>query len=318
MNKMKFKVILAGLVLLFAIVASFGTTYAWFTVSNIVNIDSMTLTVESGESLLIRVYKGEYEGDAAQDALDEASLLDASLYLNTLTITDIKASTKYSGFDSYRLVPVTAAVDDTYGALNGKELKTMSVLTKALTETATYNSSDGDFIELKFWVMAQVTDENIVLSDLSITVDPGTNLLDAQDNVIDAVNLAAWKSQEKAVAVITDEARIYSTNPDYGFAFTAGMKGASGYPGANAPYILTAQQITDLLGDHSLFFGASTVGNVSTSTLTSATTLASLSADTPTLITVRIYIEGWDAQMTNAILSSKFDISFGFTIKNAD
>jgi len=317
MKNLRSKVILSGLVLLFAIVASFGTTYAWFTVSTTVNVESMTMTVQSGESLLIRVYKGEYEGDAAQDAIDEASLLDASTYFNTLTEANISASSKYTGFSTYRLSPVTAADDDTYAALNGQELKTMDILDKTLTETTSANSNAGNFVELKFWVFAQVTAENIVLSNLAITVDPASNLLDSQDNVVYAVNVAAWKSQVKAVPFTTDAAKIYSIDPDYEFAFTDGMNGADTDPDANGPFVLTPTQISDLLGDHSLFFGSSTVDNVSTATLTAATTLAALDADTPTLITVRIYIEGWDAQMTNALLASKFNIEFSFEIKNA-
>ncbi|MFA5742212.1 MAG: hypothetical protein WC874_04970, partial [Candidatus Izemoplasmatales bacterium] len=96
MKSLKIKVLLSGLVLMFAIAASFGTTYAWFTISNTVNIDSMTINVQSGESLLIRVYKGEYLGeDPVKLAADEAGLLDASTYKNSLSIDDILASTSY-------------------------------------------------------------------------------------------------------------------------------------------------------------------------------------------------------------------------------
>lgn len=316
MKNLRVKVWLSGVVLLFAIVASFGTTYAWFTVSNIVNVDSMAMTVTSDESLLIRVYKGEYEGDAAQDLLDEASLLDASLYLNTLTIDDIKLSAKYSGFDAYRLSPVTAADTVAYEGLNGKALKTMNILTKTLTPTVNANSSTGDFIELKFWLMAQITDENIVLSDLSITTNAASNLLDSQDNVVYAVNVAAWKSQVKSVSYDLDDAKIYSIDPEYGFAFINGMNGGPTDTDANAPYTLTGTQIDALLDDHALFHGTADETNVSAATIASSTTLASLTADTPTLITVRIYIEGWDAQMNNAVLASKFNISFAFEIKN--
>jgi hypothetical protein len=280
----------------------------------------MTMTVTSDESLLIRVYNGEYVGDAAQDLIDETSLLDASTYRNSLSIDDIIASSQYSLFNSFRLVPVTAAANSSYLALDGKNLKTMDVLSKALTTTATANTGAGNYIEMKFWVMAQVTDENIVLSDLSITVD-GSNDLVSQDNVVNAVNLAIWKSQVKDVVLdgtgSAESAKVFSINPDYGFAFMTGMNGADSDPLASAPFLLTPAQITALLDAHAVFYGTADEAHVSVADVTQATTLAALTADTPTLITVRIYIEGWDAQMTNAVLASKFDISFSFEIKNA-
>ena len=316
MKNLKSKVILTAFVLLFALFTSFGTTYAWFTISNTVTVDSMSMTVSSGTSLLIRVYNGEYEGDAAQDAIDEASLLDATTYLNTLTATNIKASGKYAGLDNYRLSPVTAADDDTYAALNGKSLKTMNIMSKVLTETTNANSGTGDYIELKFWLFSQTASADIVLADLSITTAAETNPLDTQDNVKFAVNLAAWKSQEKAVAVTVEPAQIYSIDPDYAFAFTSGMNGAADDSGSSAPYALTLGQQSALLNDHAFFAGTADVDYVSKASDLDATVLTTLAPDTPSLITVRIYIEGWDAQMTNAVLAAKFNISFGFKVQS--
>ena len=316
MSHLKSKVILAGFVLLFAVFVSFGTTYAWFTISNTVTVDSMSMTVSSGTSLLIRVYNGEYEGDAAQDAIDEASLLDATTYLNTLTSDNIKATSKYSGLDTYRLSPVTAASSSAYAGLNGKSLKTMNIMSKALTETSNSNSSTGDFIELKFWLFCQTVGGNIVLTDLSITTESDTNPLDAQDNVKYAVNLAAWKSQEKAVEITAEGAKIFSIHPDYAFAFTSGMNGAADDVGSSAPYFLTTDQQNALLGAHAFFAGTADVNYVSKVSDQEATVLTALGADTPSLITIRIYIEGWDAQMTNAVLAAKFNISFGFKVQS--
>jgi hypothetical protein len=312
MNNLKSKVLMTGLVLLFAIIASFGTTYAWFTVSNTVEVGQMQINVKTDTSLLIRVYDGEFEGDAAQDLLDEESLLNAATYRNNLVSSDITATTKYAGLAGYRMSPVTSA-NSAYDDLDGQSLKVLNVITKALTATTNANSPTGDFVELKFWLMSQVSNNSIYLSGLTISVDPATNDLDTQDNVIYAVNLAVWMSQELAAPVV-NPALIYSTNPDYAFAFTSGMRGAVDTPDEptiSGPYILTGGQRSTLLAQHSLFFGAD-VANISSSTV--PTMIALLDADTPSLITVRIYIEGWDAQTTNAILASKFNISFNFEI----
>ncbi|MFA5007525.1 MAG: hypothetical protein WC509_08730, partial [Candidatus Izemoplasmatales bacterium] len=294
------------------IIASFGTTFAWFTVSNTVEVGQMQINVKTDTSLLIRVYDGEFEGDPAQDLLDEESLLDAATYRNNLVSTDITATTEYSGLAGYRLGPVTAA-NAAYDDLDGQTLKTMDVITKALTTTTNANSPTGDFVELKFWLLSQVSNNTIYLSDLNISVEAATNDLDTQDNVIYAVNLALWMSQELATPVV-NPALIFSTNPDYAFAFTAGMRGAADTPDEPTiagPYTLTAGQRSGLLAQHSLFYG---LDSASISSSTAPTPIAALDADTPSLITVRIYIEGWDAQTTNAILASKFNISFNFEI----
>jgi len=312
MTNLKTKVIMTGLVLLFAIIASFGTTYAWFTVSNTVEVGQMQINVKTDTSLLIRVYDGEFEGEEAQDLLDEESLLDAAQYRNNLVSTDITDTTKYAGLAGYRLGPVTAA-NSAYDDLDGQTLKTMDVITKALTATTNANAPTGDFIELKFWLLSQVSNNTIYLSDLAITVNPADNDLDSQDNVIYAVNLAVWMSQEMDTPV-ADPALIFSTNPDYAFAFTSGMRGAADTPDEPTiagPYTLTGGQRSGLLAQHSLFYGAD-AANISSST--TPTAIATLNGDMPSLITVRIYIEGWDAQTTNAILASKFNISFNFEI----
>ena len=314
MTGMKNKVILSGFVLLFAIIASFGTTYAWFTVSNTVEVGQMQINVKTDTSLLIRVFDGEFEGDEAQDLLDEESLLNAATYKNNLVTADITGTTEYANLANYRLGPVTAAADATYLTLNGKNLKTMNNITKALTVTTDMNAADGDFVELKFWLMSQVAAKPVYLSDLLIAVAPADNPLDSQDNVIYAVNLAVWAEKELNGVDLGNDALIYSSNPDYAFAFTSGMTGAADTPEEptiSGPYSLTTVQRNALLAEHSLFYG-STTANISS--LTAPTEIMELAADTPTLITVRIYIEGWDAQTTNAILASKFNISFKFEI----
>ncbi|MFA5696821.1 MAG: hypothetical protein WC888_00125 [Candidatus Izemoplasmatales bacterium] len=56
MKSLKKKVILSAFVLGFSLLTAFGSTYAWFTVSNTVTINSIELNVSTSPSLLIRVY----------------------------------------------------------------------------------------------------------------------------------------------------------------------------------------------------------------------------------------------------------------------
>ncbi|MDP3130398.1 MAG: hypothetical protein Q8N15_03565, partial [Bacillota bacterium] len=78
MKNLRNKIVLSGLVLLFALVATIGSTFAWFTVSNTVTVASMQMNVKSSESLLIKVFEDE--------AGNEADLLDANNYKANLVL----------------------------------------------------------------------------------------------------------------------------------------------------------------------------------------------------------------------------------------
>lgn len=176
-----------------------------------------------------------------------------------------------------------------------------------LSPTSNSNSSTGDFIELKFWLYSQLTSEAIVLENLSIV---------AAGNTEQAISVAVWKSQNAETVLDgggSDEpAKIYSLYPDYGFEFTLGMTGYSATAALN-----TVETPATLLALHSTYYesGATPATNIVTDTLTSATTITTLTADTQSLIVVRIWIEGWDAQTVNDILASTFDISFVFGLR---
>ncbi|MFA5698090.1 MAG: hypothetical protein WC888_06695, partial [Candidatus Izemoplasmatales bacterium] len=64
MKSLKTKVILSAIVLMFALVATIGSTYAWFTVSNTVSVSSIQMNVGTQEGLLIRAYDGEAGSEA--------------------------------------------------------------------------------------------------------------------------------------------------------------------------------------------------------------------------------------------------------------
>jgi len=63
--------------------------------------------------------------------------------------------------------------------------------------------------------------------------------------------------------------------------------------------------------------GATLAANVVTPTIGDATTVVTLQPNIPTLMTVRIYVEGWDAQTSNAVLAAAFKVSFKFSLKSS-
>ncbi|MFA5007152.1 MAG: hypothetical protein WC509_06770 [Candidatus Izemoplasmatales bacterium] len=318
MKSLRNKIILSGLVLLFALVATIGSTFAWFTVSNTVTVAAMQLNVKTSESLLIKVYENEVG--------DETALLDANNYKANLALTDITdpegdgnsthaATELYWNLSTWYMTDVTAttALDGTTLG-NVKDLRTLNIDTKAWSATGTTvaNSATGNFVELKFWVLSQGTGtEDVVLSDLAIDTVVANS--DTQDNIVNAVRLATWVSQTEENAV-DGTAFIYSEDPDYDFTFTAGMRGYdSGVPTNNS---ILADSRDDLVTAHALFKGSADVADVSGDTLAEADVIYTLSQNIPTLFTVRIYIEGWDSDTTNGVLAAAFNISFKFSLQD--
>ncbi len=306
MKALRTKVILSAFVLLFALVATIGSTYAWFTVSTTVSVPELGLNVKSGKSLLIRPYYGE---TGEEDYLDVPAN-----YKTSLTATDIKVvapgdvayatyqTSPYATIDTWTMDNLTAiqslSTPMEADNLNGTSLKSMDVDTKTLSATTQQNlgSAGGQFVDLKFWLFSQVTAEEIVLKNLSITSAGDTHL---------AVGVSAFVSG-------ADSAKVYSVDPDYGYEFTLGTQG---YDGNETDYI-DSVDIATLLADHALAFGSADVDYVSTDDISTASAIAELEADTPTLMVVRVYLEGWDAETTNGLLASSLNISFQFALKD--
>jgi len=88
MKALKTKVILSAFVLLFALVATIGSTYAWFTVSNTVSVSAFNLEVQTSPSLLIRLWD-EVNGDTADGTWT------ATDFKNTIAASDFTSSTYY-------------------------------------------------------------------------------------------------------------------------------------------------------------------------------------------------------------------------------
>jgi len=262
--------------------------------------------------------------DASEPNLDQPST-----YFSSLTTGQIMT---YYNYASWKLYPVTA-IQTGYATTDAKALNTMEVSSsnylRALTATVAgdKNSATGKYVELKFWLYLQTNDgltRNIALQDLTITSSYGTT---AQQAVVNAIRLGVWGDNTTyGTGGSAGSAYIFGIGNDYDFAFTSAMPGydasatGSGYiPGTNtfnymdqldAAYTLsTAAQSDDL------FYSASPIANMSTDTLTSAQTIFAMNPAEATLFTVRIYVEGWDAQALNDLSGAQFNISFKFTIQ---
>jgi len=308
MKSLRNKVILSAIVLGFALIATIGSTYAWFTVSNTVTVESMQLNVLASDSLLIKVDDPTTTDDDSSTNLTE--------YKTVLTNADISA---YYAFSTFKLSPVTA-IQSGYATVNPSLLMNMAVgdetnYTRALTATVLgdKNTASGKYIELTFWAYsASATSQEVVLQDLAINLTEITQTA-ARDDVINAIRLGVWTGDGST------NTHIYGLDHDYAFAFTSGLPGYyDGDPVVAGAFNSIAASTYTLVPETDKFY--TTTGSDSTvqvSTKTEATTVFTLASQTPTLVTVRIYVEGWDASATNDIISAAFNISFKFALKNA-
>jgi hypothetical protein len=93
--------------------------------------------------------------------------------------------------------------------------------------------------------------------------------------------------------------RVYPVSSDYGFEFLSGQPGFSN--AVASINTIPSSNITTLEG-----FEKSAGDNTTIITLDNAMT--------PELVTVYIWIEGWDAQATNGIMGDSLQINFNFAI----
>ena len=310
MKNLKTKVIMSAFVLFFALVATIGSTYAWFTVSEEVTVNAINIDVTTENSLLIRLYDGEAQGVA------DAWL--PSQYYHAITNDMLTAATTagYDDWADWELTPVTAAKTPSttngtdYTLISPNTLGTIDITTqdRELTAAAS-NTSDGGFIELKFWLMSQATGHTVTLQDLSVTTGGSTN-------IVNAISVGTIEDD------LSTNSHVFSPNPDYAFSFGPTDTGyITQVPltteNADESDWNSVSDAASLITLQSLFYDSSTgaVANVSAATAGASATVATLVADSPELVTVRIWVEGWDAQADNDIMAANFSVTFKFVIK---
>ncbi|MCF7924521.1 MAG: hypothetical protein K9L64_05375 [Candidatus Izimaplasma sp.] len=324
MKALRTKVILSGIVLIFAFIATIGTTFAWFTISETVAVDGINLQVTSSDNLLVRVDTGT-AGNT--DSFAVAPVTEVANYQSSLTLADITAVPKYTAIGDWRLSPVTA-VQANYDAVDAKFLNELDSTyeTRNLTLSSTYNGSGGGYIELHFWLYSQAASARpIEVQDISIT----TTETDAQLQAIaDAVRFGIWLDDNST----TGDAYILGNDTEFGFEFLSGQAGYAD-PLATDPLFNKLNE-----ADKNIESATPTPFNKMTNSsdellntvtgydrvlLISGTNdntqdLFTIQPETPTLVTVRIFIEGWDAEATNAIVNANFDLSLGFRFGTVD
>lgn len=284
MKTFKTKILLAGIITVFAFIVTIGTTYAWFTIGQNSAVSAIQLRVETDTSLLILLDDG-YDYVTNKTMLD-----DPESYSSVLNNSDF---TGIYEFGNIKMLPVTT--------LEGE-----SFLQSDRVSAASYSDSEttpGQYLQFSVWLLSQDNTVTVALKDLTVTATAGTIW---QNTVVDAVRLST--------TVSTADAQIYGFDKDYDFEF---LEGQTGYSTTPADNIIDSTDETALIALQELSYQSSgTPDEVeSTATLASATTVVQLTANVPQMVTIRIWIEGWDFDCTNNILGATFSFAFDFTVK---
>ncbi|PKK97617.1 MAG: hypothetical protein CVV58_00340 [Tenericutes bacterium HGW-Tenericutes-3] len=329
MKSLKSKVILSAVVLIFALVATIGSTFAWFTVSNTVATSNISLNVISADSLLIKLANyTAADGDATAAAQLNPANYSQSATINDTTLDaagyiDLGAS---ESMDLWQLGLVTA-VQPGYATVtaNPAELRTMvtAVATNPDRELSAgaytgFNSQSGGAIQLKFWVMSQSSaNKYLRVNELLIT---GTT---ASTEVNTALQNSMRVSVYSSVATVGNSylfmKDLAGASYDYSFAFTS-ANADTFYAGSVYPTDIMVgfnyiDQLT--LGINGASTALTAAALASQKLGTSTSNITTLVQNVPQLVTVTYFIEGWDAQASDLLNTATFQTSFRFTIVNA-
>ncbi|MDZ4196665.1 MAG: hypothetical protein U1C51_05370, partial [Candidatus Izemoplasmatales bacterium] len=190
MHSLKKKVILTSLIVIFAMFATIGATFAWFTIDSSSSIDEVQLTVGSDVSLLIMMDQG-YTYAANQTLLDNPA--------NGQYVTQLTTSMITSVYDYREIVfePVTTANGSTYTLRNGGSASASPTL-------------PGAYIEFSVWILSQAAASNVAIRNLEIQ---SSNSIIFKNVTANAVRLSI---QNQANSVF-----IFGNDKDYSFTYRA-------------------------------------------------------------------------------------------------
>lgn len=282
------KVLLTGMVVLVAFVITIGSTFAWFTLGQTAEVTDMNLTINSSESILILMDNGYSMGT------HETLLMTPTNYKSILTNSDITSVYDFMNAKIF-LKPVTST--------NG-----LSITRRDGTTPATFApnvTTPGEYIEFSVWLLSQSVSAEIGVSNLTVSVPEAQ--LEEKAIVINAARLSI-----DGGSASNGTKRIFGLNKDYGFAFDVDDVGYDGVTPANNAIV--GSVATNLINNHHALFHTDgpTTASESVSLKLNATHVLDLVANTPTKVTIRIWIEGWDAQANNNLIGAVFNIAFSF------
>lgn len=334
MKALKTKVILSGIVLVFAFIATIGTTFAWFTVSQTATVEEMTLNVTSADSLLIlpvdNTGTNTYAATGNGNAGAEIDLLTGTNYMTTLNDTDLVDAGYEVGSASanpWRVSP-SSIINVGYGDYSAKSLSIIDSndFDNRTLVAAQENATDGDYIKLEFYMLLQgeTTDTSVIELITTSAINTAAGNTSNQDVISEAVRLSVWFDDTEYYNQLvgsgtgtTGDALVFGNDIDYDYEFI------DDFATGRDTLALTdtdingsgSETLTAITGETAPFDGVLNHYDLGTnSTATNPADIFTLTHGVPTLVTVLIYVEGWDADANDNVSLAEFLITFGFQV----
>jgi len=276
MRKLTTKLLFAIISAAFALVALGTTTFAWFTLSDTATVSQFNAQVTAGDGIEISLDGNTYYTTIPDDVIQTA--------INKLNVT-LEDITSPNGIDMYRLGELTAI---TYNAAPGE-------------------GETNPYIEFDLWVRspsnATVNLHAVTFASTGVEWTPDATFTNAKEVPVtandepstyyahDALRLSIAEKLEEE----EEEVKVVYEHPE---TETNTVLGTSRSPNGMVDYYLKKN-------GENLITSYSEVTLPGSTDLSAAAELLDLVENTPKIITVRIWIEGWDPDCFNSILDDE-------------
>lgn len=262
-----------------------ASTYAWFTLSNTAKVSNLTMTVGDVTGLQV----ADYEGTDTAPA-------DETKWKSETTAVEFKG----------KLMPATTTDGISFSKPdyneNGEVGSVSSTNAKLDNTAATTDASEGYYVEYYFWIRAKGADG----ASSQIQLDAGAALNDGIYSDTGSPTGTYSLSKNVTVSDILPSAAVR-------ISLQKGSETSAAVLEPNADYNTAASQIaTDNSGGSVM---TSTVTQKKDGTFSSANSnVFTLTNNTPTKITLRIWLEGKDLQCGNEIAAKDIVSQLKFSV----
>lgn len=304
MNSLKRKVISTSAIVLFALLTVIGSTFAWITIDSSASINQVELTIGTDVSLLIMM-DDKVGGYDYSNPADQLILTDPAngKYVTNLTSGEIKSVYDYTNIE---LEPISTS--NAYSFNRSREHANV---------TASYSASSttpGQYIQFSVWILSQAQNSTVTIRNFDATA---SNSIVFKNQVMNAVRMSIENNQPETED--NQKFYIFGKDKDYLFTYRSDQFGYDSVTISNNS--IPALQKTFLESKHAEYYSSiggdtSVVGEKSTN-LALADTVVTLSANVPQKLTIRIWIEGWDEDADNNIMTAAFSVKFDFLVQEA-
>lgn len=299
MHSLKRKVISTSIIAIFALLSVIGSTFAWFTIDSSATVGPVDLTIGTDVSLLVMMDEGYVYDYNDSLSVDNNTLLSNPAngkYVNDLTTAIITGVYNYS---TIKLEPVTTS--DGLDFIRSRQHSNAA---------ATFTPGTGQYIQFSIWILSQESNATVAVRNFQSSA---TNAIGFKNQVKEAVRLSIQTHREPNVI------SIFGINKDYDFEYRSDQIGYDS--GTSANNIIPVAQKAFLESKHAEYYTTlagetTTIVNERNILLSEADTVVNLTANQPEKVTIRIWIEGWDTNANNNIMSALFQVKFDFVIKS--